>query len=70
VKVDFLNKYRLNRVIPPSWIIFCQTQWLFVDASTTHKTHNVAKISFFFQFLSGILDFTAILDSRGRILKA
>jgi hypothetical protein len=39
-KVELLlnAKTFLNRFTPPSWIIFCQTQWLYVDASTTNKT--------------------------------
>jgi hypothetical protein len=71
VKVDFLNKNRLNRFSPPSWIFFQQTQRIFVDASATNKTHkrflkSVENWSFdskikFFCVLGAILDFAAIL---------
>jgi hypothetical protein len=31
-KSRFFNKNRLNRIFPPSWILFQQTQRIFVDA--------------------------------------
>jgi hypothetical protein len=38
---EFRPKNSFNRFAPPSWIIFCQIERLFVDASTTNKTHNI-----------------------------
>jgi hypothetical protein len=40
VKDDFFNENRLNRISPQSWILFQQTQRLFVDASTTNRTQK------------------------------
>jgi hypothetical protein len=76
VKVDFFDKNRFYRFVPPSWILNIQTQWFLIVTSRKHKTHKrflkfgqlAAKI-IFFSFL-GALDFDAILDFRSKTLQA
>jgi hypothetical protein len=50
---------QFKRFVPPSLIRFCQTQRLFLDASTTKKLF----------VLGAILDFSAILDFQDRMSK-